>query len=226
LDNERETIVVDASEWLPAKKVLEKLTADGRNPAEVETMLAAYLRNGSLHAYAEAIWRSDERFTTQAWKSCPDDAVGGPIPLKYWRFEKAALEDRSQWRLVANRFLATTRLKPRRRIMMKGVSFSVADLAKLQPHIFSSLPAKRKRGPNADLAKRDAAWLTLLDVLFDTTDPAANWQTIDGLAVEMHGKQTAEFGDGNRKDVARLALNRLKQHDAVGFKAGGKPPST
>lgn len=221
--------MVDASEWLPAKKVLEALTADGRNPAEVETMLALYLRNGSLHAYAEAIWRSDERFTTPAWKSCPDDAVGGPVPLKYWRLEKAISEDRLQWRFVANRFLATTRLKPRRRIMMRGVSFSITDLQKLQPKVFLSTPAKRKRGPNADIGKRDAVWLALLDVLFDPAQSAASWKTIDDLSVEMNYKRektNTVFGEKARNEVARQAFNLLQQHDAVGFVAGGKPPSS
>lgn len=215
-----ETDTVNASEWMPAKKVYEALTADVRDPGRVENMLALYLRNGSLRAHADAIWRSDERFTTQAWKSCPDDAIGGPIPLRYWRFEKALAEDRLLWRFVANRFLATIRLKPLRRIMMKGVAFSVADLQKLQPAIFSPGPEKRKRGPNADIGKRDAAWLTLLDVLFDTKSPAATWQTINDLNLEMLGKQTSDFGQRNRAEVASLALNRLKKHGVLGFVAG------
>ena len=221
-----ETDTVDASEWLLARKALEALTADGRSPAEVEAMLASYLRNGFLRAHAEAIWTSDERFTTQAWRSRPDDAVGGPVPLKYWRFEKALIEDRAQWRFVADRFLVTTRLKPRRRIMMKGVAFSLTDLRKLQPSTFSSLPEKRKRGPNADLAKRDALWLALVGVLFDGAQPASAWQTIGELGDEIDIKRREAgtlFGSRAREEVARQAFQRLKEYDAIGFVAGGKP---
>lgn len=208
----------EADEWLPARRTLAALTADGRNPADAEAMIASYLRNGHLRACADQIWRSDERFTQNAWKSCPPDSIGGPIPRMYWRYEKAIIEDRAQWRFVADRFLVTTRLRPRRRIMMRGVRFNLHDLQILQPISFGKASTRPKRGRPVETEKRDAAWLALLDAVFDKEHPlgAINFKNDLFLAMEAaRARRGTVFGDKISEQVASQAFDRLKLFGAI-----------
>lgn len=203
------------TEWLKASQVLKLLTADGRSPAEVEAMIAAYLRNGQLRAQAEKIWESEERFTTQAWKSCPPDAEGGPIRTLDWRREKNILEDRAQWRFVANRFLVTKTLKPRCRIMMKGVSFNLYDLKKLQPKIFGTPGPKTRRGRPPEIEKRDAAWEEALEVILEKIEALPIIRSQAELGDDIKKGAVTPNGDsvGEKQadEVAKLAINVLKR---------------
>ena len=141
----------DELDWIKPSDARRLLMSKGHAPQDVEKMFFLYLRNGDLRAKAAAIWKSDERFTTTAWKNQPEEVSSGPIPVAYWRKEKAIEEDRSQWRIPANQFLATVRLKPRRRIMMRGVRFYLPDLKRLQPQVFGETSAKPKRGRPPEL---------------------------------------------------------------------------
>ncbi len=159
----------DDSDWMTAAQVRQTLMQHHHNPADIENMLALYLRHGDLRAKASAMWKSDERFTADAWKKKPDAVDSGPVPQRYWRMEKAISEDRQQWRVSVNRFLATTRLKPRRRFMMEGVRLYLPDLKRLQPQVFGPSETKPKRGRPEDGSKRDAAWLSVLAVILERT---------------------------------------------------------
>jgi hypothetical protein len=126
----------DRKTWIRASKLYRQLTKGGEHPDHVESRIAIYLRNADLKARASARWESDARFPAKAWRSCPEDAEGGIVPAWVWRLEKNILEDRAQWRFIANRFLMTKTLKPRRRVMMRGVEFFIPDLERLMPNAF------------------------------------------------------------------------------------------
>jgi hypothetical protein len=135
------------AEWVRASTVYRVLLATGENPFLVENRIAAYLRNGDLKARAKYIWVSDERYTSAAWRSRPEDAEGGDVPTSIWRLEKNIAEDRSQWRLVVSALLMTKTIKPRRRVMMRGVEFLLSDLQNLLPKSFAKgVPAEKFPG--------------------------------------------------------------------------------
>ena len=201
------------TEWIRARDALTQLTAKGENPVQVMDMLAAYLRNGQLSARANAIWTSEERFTKDAWRSAPEDVQGGDIPTRYWRLEKNMIEDQKQWRWVADRFLVTTRMRPRKRIMMRGVEFSLDHLSQLQPKYFNP-PASKPRGKPPEIDKRDAGWSVVVDLLLAGRLNRARFPRQTDLQDEMrkllkHKNGKLGLGISGIAEIARMVWPRV-----------------
>ena len=213
---------VDELDWIKPSDARQTLMAKGHEPQDVEKMFFLYLRNGDLRAKAAAIWKSDERFTTAAWKNQPEEVSSGPIPVAYWRKEKAIEEDRSQCRIPANQFLATVRLRPRRRIMMRGVRFYLPDLKRLQPQVFGETSAKPRRGRPPELDKRDVAWRAVLTVICDHLDaPINSLRGITGLSgdakdlIDDADHSPGKVGGNQINEVASMAYDVLKKRGRV-----------
>ncbi len=197
--------VASDPDWIMPSEARRLLMSKSQNPADIEEMFALYLRHGDLHAKAEAMWKSDERFTADAWRTEPEDTISGPVPQRYWRQEKAIVEDRSQWRISANRFLATTRMKPRRRIMMRGVRFFLPDLQRLQPVFFGSEKVKAKRGRPVETVKRNAAWKAALEYILNQTTGNVEIPSIEALALNLD-----QLCEGSNKPSDRPSDHQIR----------------
>ncbi|MEG8038753.1 hypothetical protein QP166_05095 [Sphingomonas sp. LR60] len=211
--------ITEDPDWIKASEVRRTLMRSHHNPADIENMLALYLRHGDLRAKASAMWKSDERFTGDAWKKKPDLVDSGPVPQRYWRMEKAISEDRQQWRVSVSRFLATTRLKPRRRFMMEGVRFYLPDLKRLQPQIFGPSETKPKRGRPEDGSKRDAAWLYVMAIILERTsgkvelEGSIEWlkREAEALVADREHGETSPYMIRAAAPQAYKLLERMKK---------------
>lgn len=166
---------IDETQWVKAIVALDRMTADGENPASAMETLASYLRLGKLRARAKAIWLSEEPSLPAAWKNKPEDGgTDTDIPVGYWRSHKNWANDAANWRWPGSRFHVTLRNKPVKRRMMLGIEFCLADLRKLQPRYFGDGKRVNRRGPAPDLGKRDRVWSELFAMAIsgELTDPA------------------------------------------------------
>lgn len=198
-------------EWIKASEAYARLSASGNNPDQAHKILATYLRDGDLTARAEFVWKSGARFPRDAWKEKPSEPNPEIIPTGRWRHEKCNEEDRSQWRMKVNRFLVTTRLKPRSRTMMQGVEFRYADLQRLQPECFGSSRAGR-RGPPPDISRRDSAWLAVLDLALANKLNAAEYESQGELVSVLHDQLAGRVGRDIITQVCRQAYPRIPQN--------------
>ena len=167
------TSKMPANEWVSARNALRIMTSNSEDPNATMGMFAAYLRLGELKAQAREIWESKEPTIAKAWKIRSGSHSGYvDIPTKYWRSHIAWADDVQNWRWPGSSFHVTLALEPAKRRMMRGVRFNKADLAKLQPDYFGEGRSGR-RGPKADLSRRDVVWLELITMALmgELTDP-------------------------------------------------------
>ena len=206
-------------DWIDAKEAWETLLRNGENPVSAGETLAGYLRFSDLRARASLVWISEEKELKKAWKPIPEDADRDvELPRTFFRSHKDWARDVSNWRWPTSSFHVTTRMKPRRRRMMRHVQFNLADLKKLQPEIFAGGKKRGKRGPSEDMVKRHLVWGELLKMALagELTDPAkkefegqTELETILYERLNPEGKKATAVGKNVISEVARSAYPKI-----------------
>lgn len=208
----------DGGEWMTANDALLKLMAKGMDPATAKSMLAEYLRDGLLSARVDAAWISTESNLNKAWKSEENgERVEQSIivPVKYWRSDRRALDDRARWRWPFNKFFYTIATNPIKRRMLRGVSFSVQELVKLQPDLFPG-EIKPKRGRNPDVSARDAGWMEIVRLSQEGQLNSDTFKTVTGLKDELQARLKltpngpSRLGEQQIKEIASMVIKVLK----------------
>lgn len=211
------------AKWMAASDALNIMTRDGENPVDIQAMLAEYLRAGTLRARVSSVWTTTEKSLATAWKGLSSDSPVEhdiEVPVRYWRSDRRALDDRARWRWPVNKFFYTIAGKPLKRRMFAGVHFNTDDLAKLQPQYFTSV-RKPRRGRKTDVSARDRGWLVVVTLSQDGLLHADKFKSQSELEVEMQDRLKLSngmlaLGQGQIREIASMVIKILKpQHVAI-----------
>ncbi|UZK70485.1 hypothetical protein OKW76_05425 [Sphingomonas sp. S1-29] len=216
---------VEDSSWISASDAVDALVATGTiDTLAAKAMLADYLRDGRLSAKAKSVWiNTASNAATLSWKIEPNNETverDVMVPVRYWRSDKRALEDRSRWRWPTNQFYYTITVKPLKRRMFSGVRFDKAELHHLLPQVFAAV-GKAKRGRPPEIEKRDAIWTEVVRMIFASELTRKNYPDqlsltdalMDRLRYGPDGKLRA--GQVQIREVAGMAHKLLGPADSA-----------